>query len=90
MVLILSPILKGLADNKMIPAIALLIVFRDEKPITVPTTTLIAPAAATLIEENWNRIIIKDITMIIIFMIERIPLSSPLSKFREPIDLLRK
>ena len=50
--LILSPSLKGRADYRIIPAIALLIVFLDEKPITVPTATLIAPAAAPLIEEN--------------------------------------
>lgn len=51
-VLILSPILNGLADSKIMPAIALLMVFMDEKPITVPTITLIAPAVTALIDET--------------------------------------
>jgi hypothetical protein len=44
--------LKGRADNNRIPAIALLIVFLDEKPIIVPAATLIAPAATPLNEEK--------------------------------------
>ncbi|HEX7258114.1 MAG TPA: hypothetical protein VF242_08635, partial [Nitrososphaeraceae archaeon] len=47
-VLILSPNLKGLDDNNNIPAIALLIVFLEEKPIIVPAVTLIAPASTPL------------------------------------------
>lgn len=49
---ILSPILNGLEDNSKMPAIALLIVFLEEKPIIVPAATLIAPAATPLTEEN--------------------------------------
>ncbi len=49
---ILSPILKGREDSSNIPAIALLIVFLEEKPIIVPAATLIAPAATPLSEEN--------------------------------------
>ncbi len=51
-VLILSPNLKGRADNSNMPAIALLIVFLEEKPIIVPAATLIAPAATPLKEEK--------------------------------------
>ena len=50
--LILSPILKGFEDNKRMPAIALLIVFLEEKPIIVPAAPLIAPAAFPLTLEN--------------------------------------
>jgi hypothetical protein len=44
--------LKGLDDNNKISAIALLIVFLEEKPMIVLAATLIAPASTPLIEEN--------------------------------------
>ncbi|MGI9012281.1 MAG: hypothetical protein ACR2F1_14010 [Nitrososphaeraceae archaeon] len=44
--------MKGRDDNINIPAIALLFVFLEEKPMIVPAATLIAPAATPLIEEN--------------------------------------
>ncbi|MFL6521987.1 MAG: hypothetical protein ACJ71B_00740 [Nitrososphaera sp.] len=47
-----SLILNGLEDSSKMPAIALLIVFLEEKPIIAPAATLIAPAATPLSEEN--------------------------------------
>ncbi len=48
----LSPSLNGLDDNKMIPAIALLIVFLEENPMIDPTPILMNPATVALTVEN--------------------------------------
>src|SRR5688500_19654036 len=56
----------------------------------VPAVTLIAPAATPLRDENWKRIIVIVITIIINFVIELIPFNCLLSRPKESVDLLIK
>ena len=68
----------------------MLIVFLEEKPIIVPAVTLIAPAATPLRDENWKRIIVIVMTIIINFVIELIPFNCLLSSPKESAAFLIK
>ena len=87
---ILSPILKGLADRRSTPAMALLIVFLEENPITVPAAILIALAAIPLTDENWNIMAVIAISIRTSFTIELIPFNWLSGRFSDLAILFRK